>query len=218
MDTISTLRTTGATRHFTDEPVPDATLYELLDDARFAPSGGNRQPWRVAVVKDPAIRRRLGELIQPVWDGYVARATLGVTPYNCVDDDREPPTVSAVPNALIDRIETLPVVLVVAADLCKIALMDSVLDRPPLTGGASLYPFCWSILLAARERGLGGVMTTFLSRAEPAAAPVVALPEHHAVAAMIFLGVPERQVTRLRREPVETFATLDRFDGAPFTG
>jgi nitroreductase len=216
MEIVSTLRTTGAVRAFTDEPVADAVVHVILDDARFAPSGGNRQPWRVAVVKDPTTRRCLGELMQPVWDGYVARAALGITPYNCVDD-REPPTVAPVPNALLDAIATVPVVLVVAADLRQIALMDGALGRPPLTGGASVYPFCWSILLAARERRLGGVMTTFLSRAEPEAAKVLALPEHHAVAATIFLGVPERPVTRLRRRSVETFATIDRFDGRPLT-
>jgi nitroreductase len=107
-------------------------------------------------------------------------------------------------------------VLVVAADLHRIALMDGALDRPALTGGASIYPFCWSILLAAHERGLGGVMTTFLSRVEPAAAAELGLPEHHALAATIFLGVPERRATRLRRDPVESFTTVDRFDGPTF--
>jgi nitroreductase len=214
MDIATTLRTTAAVRAFTDEAVTDGVVHDLLDDARFAPSGGNRQPWRVAVVKDPAIRRRIGELMQPVWDGYVARAALGVTPYNCLDD-REPADSPRVPNELIDGIETIPVVLAVAADLRRLALMDAGLARPPLAGGASIYPFCWSILLAARARGLGGVLTTFLSRSEPAAAPELALPEHHALAATMFLGVPERPVTRLRREPVEAFATLDRFDGPP---
>ena len=94
--------------------------------------------------------------------------------------------------------------------------MDGVLHRPPLAGGASVYPFCWSILLSARSRGLGGVMTTFLSRAEPAAARELGLPAHHALAATIFLGVPEHQPTRLRRQPVEAFTTVDRFDGLPF--
>ena len=60
-------------------------------------------------------------------------------------------------------------------------------------------------------------MTTFLSRAEPDAAPDLGLPEHHALAATIFLGVPVHQVTKLRRQPVETFTTLDRFDGPTFT-
>jgi nitroreductase len=213
MDIISTLRTTGAARAFTDQPVEDAAVIDILDDARFAPSGGNRQPWRVVVVKDRTTRRRLGELMQPVWDEYAARAALGITPFNWVDD-REPPTpVGPAANPLLDGIETVPVVFVVAADLRRIALMDGALDRPPLTGGASIYPFCWSILLAAHGRGLGGVMTTFLSRAEPAAIPALGLPENHALAATIFLGVPEAQPSHLRREPVETFTTLDRFDG-----
>jgi nitroreductase len=216
MELIPTLRSTGAVRRFTDDGVSDATVHQILDDARFAPSGGNRQPWRVAVVKDPTLRRRLGELMQPVWDAYVARARLAVTPYNCVDDV-EPSEVTHAPNELLDHIESIPVVLAVAADLRKIAMTDTVFERPPLTGGASIYPFCWSILLAARERGLGGVLTTFLSRAEPEAAPELGLPPHHALAATLFLGVPEHQPTRLRRHDVAEFATIDRFDGAAFS-
>jgi nitroreductase len=216
MEHIPTLRTTGAVRRFTPGPVGDVAIHQILDDARFAPSGGNRQPWRVAVVKDPARRRRLADLMQPVWDAYTARAALGVTPFNAVDD-AEPADVHHAPNELLDHIETVPVVLAVAADLRKIALMDGIFERPPITGGASVYPFCWSILLSAHSRGLGGVMTTFLSRVEPAAASEVGLPEHHALAATIFLGVPEHRATKLRRREVAEFATLDRFDGPAFT-
>lgn len=215
MDPQSALRATGAVRRFTSEPVSDAAVHQLLDDARFAPSGGNRQPWKVAVVKEAGLRRRLAELMQPVWDAYVARGKLGVTPYNSVDDV-EPDDVPHAPNELLDHIETVPVVLAVAADLRKIALMDGDLDRPALTGGASIYPFCWSIMLSARDRGLGGVMTTFLSRVEHEAAPELGLAEHHALAATIFLGVPEFQATKLKRDDVAAFTTVDRFDGEPF--
>lgn len=212
--TIATLRTTGATRTFTDEAVPHSTVREILDDARFAPSGGNRQPWRVAVVDDGTIRRRLASMMQPVWDDYIARSALGVTPFNVVDDV-EPTEVRPFRNELLDGIEQVPVVLAVAADLRRIALMDGNLDRVPITGGASIYPFCWSIVLSASARGLGGVITTFLSRAEPDAGPELGLPEHHALVATIFLGVPEKRITKLRRGPVEGFTTLDRFDGPP---
>ncbi len=215
---IELLRTTGAARRFTDEAVDPAVVHQILDDARFAPSGGNRQPWRVAVVVDPARRRAIGDLMQAVWDEYKARPG-GGAPFNVVDDDVEPtpgrwPHVA---NELLDAIEAVPVVLAVAADLRSIAMMDARLDRPPLTGGASVYPFCWSILLAARSRGLGGVLTTFLSRQERAAATVLGLPEHHALVATIFLGVPERSATKLKRRPVGEFATVDRFDGPPFS-
>ena len=68
-------------------------------------------------------------------------------------------------------------------------------------------------MLSARAHGLGGVMTTFLSRAEPAAAPLLGLPDHHALVTTIFLGHPIHQPTKLKRNSVDSFATLDRFDG-----
>lgn len=211
METREVLRSNGSARTFTDEPVSDAEVTAILDDARFAPSGGNRQPWRVAVVKDPVIRRGMADLMQPVWDEYMGAAATGVTPYafGLSIDAAVIPT----PNPLLDGIEQVPVVLAVAANLRNIASMDGLLDRPPIVGGASVYPFCWSVLLAARDRGLGGVLTTFLSRAEPAAAPLLGLPAEHALAATIFLGHVERHTTKLRRRPVEQFTTVDRFDG-----
>jgi nitroreductase len=218
MELDRALRTTGAVRRFSGAPVHDATVHAVLDTARFAPSGGNRQPWRVAVVRDRALRRQLADLMQPVWDEYVAAASAGQRAFNPVSYDRpaDPP---AAPNELLDHIEQAPVVLAVAVDLREIALMDGELDRAPVVGGASIYPFCWSILLAAHDHGLGGVMTTFLSRAEPFAAPLLGLPDHHGLAATIVLGAPEGdRPTRLTRHDVATFTTIDRFDGASFDG
>ena len=54
MELRKAMRTTPSTREFTDDPLPDDVLYQILDDARFAPNGGNRQAWRVIVVRDPA--------------------------------------------------------------------------------------------------------------------------------------------------------------------
>jgi nitroreductase len=73
-----------------------------------------------------------------------------------------------------------------------------------------------SILLAARDRNLGGVMTTFLARAEPEAAPLLRLPDTWALASMVFLGHPVRRATKLVRRPVRDFAVIDRFDGVSF--
>lgn len=217
MDLRAALRSTGAVRRFTSATVDRATVAAILDDARFAPSGGNRQPWRVAVVGDALLRRQLAALMRPVWDEYVAAAASDQTPFNAVDFQPPDTIVAHQPNELLDHIERVPVVLVVAADLRRIAVMDGQLERPPVTPGASVYPFCWSVLLAARARGLGGVMTTFLSRVEPAAVAFLGLPVDHALAATIFLGTPEHQPTRLSRATVGSFTTVDRFDGDAFT-
>ena len=216
MDLREALRTTGAARTFTSEPVPDDVLFDILDTARFAPSGGNRQPWRVAIVRDRVLRRDLATLMHPVWDQYVGLGATGATPFAHGSEAIAEPIPT--PNPLLDRIEDVPVVLAIAADLGKVALMDGRLERPAMTGGASIYPFCWSILLAARDRGLSGVMATFLAAAEPVAAPMLGLPDNHAIVATLFLGRAEKPITKLSRRPVDTFATIDRFDGVVFDG
>ena len=213
------IRTTGAVRGFTDQAVDDEILHAILDDARFAPSGGNRQPWRVAVIQDANTRVNLGDAMKPVWDEYVAISATGQTPFTVVDAapyQLASVTPGNVPNDLLDNIATVPVVLAVAADLGSIAMMDKDLDRATITGGASIYPFCWSVVLSARDRGLGGVITTFASRVEPTAGPLLGLPEHWALAATIFLGYPFKQTTKLTRRPVESFTTVNTFDGPAF--
>jgi nitroreductase len=216
MELAEALRTNPSIREFTHEPVPDTVVADLLELARFAPSGGNRQPWRVAVVRDRALRRQLADLCGPVWSAYLAEGMAGVAPFNVVDRPADVPDLGPQPNPVLDHIEDIPVVLVVAADLSRIAMMDADLERPALTGGGSVYPFIHSILLAARDRGLGGVMTTFLARAEHDARPLLGLPDSWAIAALVCLGHPVRRATRLRRAAVSEFATVDRFDGAPF--
>jgi nitroreductase len=216
MELIEGLRTTGAARSFTDERVTDETVADILDTARFAPSGSNRQGWRVAVVQDVALRLELAALMQPVWCEYLALANPDRAAFNVIDNDPAPVNPPVRSNSLIDNIATVPVVLAIAVDLSKISMMDKDLDRATIVGGASIYPFCWSILLAGRAHGLSGVLTTFLSRAEPAAAPLLGLPKDHALAATIMLGHPEKQITKLSRNPVSTFATRNRFDGHAF--
>jgi nitroreductase len=220
VDLSQAMRTTAAVRQFTRDAVADATIFEVLDDARFAPSGSNRQGWHVVVVSDPAVRRRLADLMVPVWSEYTAQIRLGETAFSAVRPSRADLATARTerqPNPLLDDIESVPVVLVVGVDLRALAVIDKDTGRPSIVGGASIYPFCHNVLLAARDRGLGGVLTTLITRVEADARPVLGLPDTHALAGMLFLGVPVHQPTRLRRRPVEEFATIDRFDGPPLT-
>ena len=107
--------------------------------------------------------------------------------------------------------------LVVVADLRALAAIDRDHDRYTFAVGASVYPFAWSILLAARDHGLGGVLTTMLVQREAEVLRLLGVPGDYALAAAIALGHPVRQPRRLRRAPVEEFTTVDRFDGVPLT-
>ena len=222
MDLFDAMRTTFACREFIDEPVTDEQLHRILDAARFAPSGGNRQGAHVVVVRDRDLRQRLGELAGPPLRLYAAQTAAGEPPFNSVvPSNVDPDEAMATPTdqfSLFDHMGDVPVLLVVTVDLATVASMDKDMDRVGLVTGASVYPLVWNILLAARAEGLGGVLTTAVAPAEAEVRSLLGLPETHAVAAMVPLGVPVRQLTRLSRRPVEDFATIDRFDGPPLAG
>jgi nitroreductase len=97
-----------------------------------------------------------------------------------------------------------------------LAAVDRDADRYTFAGGASIYPFAWSILLAARDEGLGGVITTIAIREEPQVKALLGAPDPLALAAVIALGYPVRQPRRLRRQPVSSFATVDSIGGPVF--
>ena len=222
------LCSTGAVRRFTDRAVDDATLASILDAARFAPSGGNRQGWRVVVVRDPGLRRRIRDLYLPGWYDYLAMNAAGLVPFAPITD-REAERAAragataiaakaaAGPGDFAEHLDQVPALLVVLADLRMLAATDRDLDRYGLVGGMSIFPFVWSILLAARDLGLGGVTTSMLTQREAEVRPALGAPDYLAVVAGVALGYAVHQPTRLRRAPVEEFATYDNVAGPPVT-
>jgi nitroreductase len=85
-----------------------------------------------------------------------------------------------------------------------------------VVSGASVYPLVWNILLAARNEGFGGTLTTMVVSQEPLVRDLLGIPDTHAVAAAVPLGKPVRQLTKLRRREVGEFTSRERFDGQPF--
>ncbi len=228
MDLAESLRSTGAVREFTDEPVADEVVHRILDTARFAPSGGNRQGWRVVVVKDPGRRARLRDLYLDGWYDYLALTSAGLVPWSPVSDTEAErhalggaPALAARaasgPGGFAEHLDRVPVLLLLLADLRTLAAVDRDLGRYTFAGGASVYPFAWSVLLAARAEGLGGVLTTMPVRREDDVKALVGADPALAVAGLLALGHPSQRPTRLRRRGVGEFTTVDRCDGAPLT-
>lgn len=218
MELADVMRTTFACREFTDEPVPDDVIYRILDVARFAPTGGNRQGHRVIVVRDAEVRRQLADLCRPGMLRYMVQNQRGEAPWNTIVPstvDDEQIAGWTIDSPFFDSLPSIPVVLIVAVDLSVVASFDKELDRIGVISGGSIYPLVQNILLAARDLGYGGVITTSIASREPEAQELLGLPRHIAIAAMIPLGRPKRQLTRLRRRTVEQFTTLERLDGPP---
>ena len=218
MDLYEVMRTTSAVREFTADPLPDVVLRTILDNARFAPSGGNRQGTQVLVVRDPEARRRLAELAVPGARRYTAQRMAGEGPWNPVEPTRlseEEIAATEVPAALTTPFVDAPVVLVVCVDLRAVAALDQDLDRIGIVGGASVYPLVWNILLAARNEGFGGTITTMAVAEEPRVRELFGIPEEYAVACVVPMGKPVRQLTRLSRVSVEDLTRRETWEGGP---
>jgi nitroreductase len=216
MELYDVMRTTFAARDFLDEEISDEVIRTILDNARFAPSGGNRQGWKVIVVREKETRDKLIPLIEPTLKRYTAQVMAGEAPWNTINKTKLTETEIAAQAISIDQIKALthaPVVLLVFVDLSLVASMDQHLDRIGVISGASIYPFVWNILLAARNEGLGGTLTTFVTGEEPKLQKLLGVPSEMAFAAMIPMGKPVKQLTKLKRKPVDNFAVLEHWNG-----
>ncbi|WP_322859855.1 nitroreductase family protein [Mycobacterium europaeum] len=221
MELYDVMRTTFAAREFTDDTLPDEVLWRILDSARFAPSGGNRQGAHITVVRDPDVRRRLAELGTAAARRYFAQLQAGENPWNSIHPSGVPQDIidrTEIPETFVAPIVKAPVVLVFSVDLTVVAAVDQDLSRVGLASGASVYPLVWNVLLAARDEGYGGTITTMAIAAEAHVRQLLGIPDQHAVAAIVPLGKPVRQLTKLRRRAVAEFVTRDRFDGPAFDG
>jgi nitroreductase len=56
------IKSRKSVRTFIHEKIDNATIKEILDCGRWAPSGNNTQPWKVCVVTHPTVKRMLAEL------------------------------------------------------------------------------------------------------------------------------------------------------------
>ena len=219
MELYEVMRTTFAAREFTEQPVSDETIAKILEEARFAPSGGNRQGWHVLVVREDASRAVLRDLIAPQMQRYVAQVKAGEAPLNTINPSRvsaEQVAQTQVPQTMLDNLTGAPVILLVFVDLSVVASFDSHLNRVGVISGASIYPFVWNILLAARNEGLGGTLTTFAAGAEEEVKAHFSVPSEMALAAMIPMGQPVKQLTKLTRKPVADFVRKEHWNGETF--
>lgn len=217
MELYEVMRSAFSAREFRDEPVSDEVLSRIFENARYAPSGGNRQGGHVVVVREQATKDVISELTKTAARRYTAQQMAGESPWNTwaptkVSDE----TIAAtpVPPMLSEPVRRAPVVIVVCVDLRVVASVDQLLPRVGMASGASIYPLAWNILLAARNEGLGGTLTTMPIAEERKLQELLGLPPYMAVATVMPVGWPVKQLTKLKRKPVREFVHRERFDGA----
>jgi nitroreductase len=212
MDLYEAMRNAPTSRLFKADRVDREVLARALESARFAPSGGNRQGWRVVVVEDAELRRSLRDLYLPPWRAYMEQT--GGAAILADPEGHDPRRLRMVrrANEYAEGLDKVPVHLVIGVSLGDVLATDASLPRQSIVGGASIYPFVQNLLLALRAEGLGAALTTLLVPAEAEVRRLLGIPDEVALAAHVGVGHrADPWPKQLTRRPVEEFAFLDRF-------
>jgi len=201
------LCTTRAIRRFRPDPIPDADLATMLFAASRAPSGSNRQPFRFLVLRDGPVaveaKALLGRSFRSQWEEK--RRADGYDSGSGADRSSPKGRMAAAMQQFVDHFEDTPVVV--------LACLERYRPSSPHEG-ASVYPACQNLLLAARALGYGGVMTVWHAYVERELRELLVVPDGALVAATIPLGRPVGHHGPVRRRPLGELVFEDRWDAA----
>jgi nitroreductase len=191
------IATTRAIRRFRPDPIPDDDLSTILWHATRAPTGSNRQPARFVTLRSgPRAREAkalLGEAFRAGW--AEKRRDDGYEEGSGIDGSSPKARMAAAMEHFVDHFEEIPVVVLACLQLGHYR-------ADQLSSGASVYPGCQNLLLAARALGYGGVLTMWHYFVEGRLREVLAIPDDVAIAATIALGRPEGGHGPVRRRPL----------------
>ncbi len=205
---LEALSTTRAIRRYTDEKIPTEILNEILWFASRAPSGSNRQPFRFLAITDgevaDKVKSALGDSFRRGWaaklqhDGYQSGSG---------QDPNSPKSrQAATMQHYVDHIEQVPVIV--------FGCLVRYRDASP-TEGASIYPACQNLLLAARSLGYGGALTMWHQGVETQLRELLDIPDNVAISACITLGRPQGSHGPVRRRPISELVFENKWFSSP---
>jgi nitroreductase len=199
---------TRAIRRYLEESVPAEALRAMLFAATRAPSGSNRQPFRFIVLTDGPNARRakslIGESARAAWGGK--RVDDGYDEGSGVHDDSPKARMGRAMQHYVDEFERVPVLVLPALVRYR---------EPTPFEGASIFPACQNLLLAARALGYGGVLTGWHYSVEAELRALLGVPDEVFLAATITIGKPAGHHGPVRRRPLAELVYSEAWDHAP---
>lgn len=205
---LEALSTTRAIRRYTDEKIPSEILNEILWFASRAPSGSNRQPFRFLAITDgevaDKVKSALGDSFRRGWaaklqhDGYQSGSG---------QDPNSPKSrQAATMQHYVDHIEQVPVIVFG----CLVRYREA-----STMEGASIYPACQNLLIAARSLGFGGALTMWHQGVETQLRELLDIPDNVAISACITLGRPQGSHGPVRRRPISELVFENKWGSSP---
>jgi nitroreductase len=220
IDVFEAIHTARSLRRFRPDPVPKALISRVLDAAVRAPSAGNAQNWAFVVVRDPELRRQLGEIYGKA--SKIAQAMYAARGRPAHLSEQQFQHMLSSGAHLWQHIAEAPVLLVVCLRKPVVpppeALPPEIRDRhadelayAERIRGASIYPAVQNIILACRALGLGTTITTNHIRCEGDVRALLGLPDNYDSFAMMPIGWPLDGFGPLTRKPLSEVAHADRW-------
>lgn len=207
LDVMDALTTTRAIRRYRPDPIPAADLRDILFAATRAPSGSNRQPFRFVVLTDGpnavAAKALVATAARRIWGNK--RVNDRYEQGSGTQDDSPKSRMARSMQTYVDHFEAVPALVFP----CIVRYRD-----PNPTEGASVYPACQNLLLAARALGYGGVLTGFHGPVEAPLRELLGIPDGVGIAATITLGKPEGNHGPVRRRPMAELVYDDAWDSS----
>ena len=205
---IEALSTTRAIRRYTNDPIPAETLNQILWCASRAPSGSNRQPFRFLAVTDGVVADKVKSLLGDSFrKGWAAKLKYDGYQTGSGQDPNSPKSrQAATMQHYVDHIEKVPVIV--------FGCLVRYRDASP-TEGASIYPACQNLLIAARSLGFGGALTMWHQGVEAELRELLAIPDNVAISACITLGKPQGSHGPVRRRPIAELVFENQWGASP---
>ncbi len=201
------LYSTRAMRRLKPDPIPEATLKQIVDAGIRAPSGGNVQEWAFLLVRDPAVKKFIRDHYWQTWEKISAQSSFAL--------DELPPSQQRMLKAaaeLAANLDAAPVLLLACAhkEYAPIAKMNAPRSSRLAVYG-SIFPAIQNMLLACRALGIGATLTTIHSFFEEELKAKLGIPDEMEIAAMIPLGYPRGKFGPVSRRPVEEVMHWDHW-------
>jgi len=185
--------TQRAMRRLKPDPIPEEIMRDIMESAIRAPNGGNTQQWHFIVVKDPDVRKQMGELYHEAW--WAKRKDQGI-----MGPEDIPPGKNSQRSAmrLANEFGDAPVMVLICA-LSK-------------GGAGGIIPAAQNLLLAARAHNIGGTIATLHAVVDDRVKKLLHIPDTAEIVYCMPLGYPRGEWGSVTRKPLEEVCGIDTWD------
>lgn len=218
MSVFEAIKGLRATRVYDDRPIRNDVLAEILTATTRACSSGNTQPWEFVLVTDRDVKNQLKTMLSKAWVTVDERRAQPAE--ELIDGAGRPVT----GHAAIENIDRVAAIVFVFWNPDRgIRMKGEYEENPdgtlraladfPGGRGASLFPACQNMMLAAYAFGVSSLFTTFFGLCQQELKALLHVPPRMFLESAVFLGYGAEQLGNPRRKPLEEVVHLNDWNG-----